>query len=58
MVFDVADIEVKNFAGPNTALTFNVVPGEKTFGNAFNETNALKCSVVRLPWMTNIQKLD
>ena len=58
VVFDVADIEVKNFAGPNTALTFNVVPGEKTFGNAFNETNALKCSVVRQPWMTNIQKLD
>ena len=58
VVFDVADIEAKNFASPNTALTFNVVTGEKTFGNAFNETNSLKCSVIRQPWMTHFQKLD
>ena len=58
VVFDVADIDQKNYAGPDTALTFNVVTGEKAFGNAFNETNSLKCSVVRHPWMTDIKKLN
>ena len=57
VVFDVADIDLKNFAGPNTALTFNVVTGEKPFGNAFNETNSLKCSVIRQPWMKDMQKI-
>ncbi len=56
VVFDVADIDLKNFANPNTALTINVIADENPFGNAFNETNSLKCSVVRQPWLVDMQK--
>ncbi|MBR5378398.1 MAG: ATP-binding cassette domain-containing protein [Bacteroidales bacterium] len=57
IVFDVADIDVKNFAGSNSVLTFNVAQGERLFGNAFNETNALKCSLIKHEWLKEYHKL-
>ena len=58
IVFDVADIEVKNYAGASSTLTFDVVAGATPFGNAFNETNALKCSTIHQPWLVERTLLE
>ena len=57
IVFDVADIDVKNYAKKNSELTFDVSPGEFQIGNVFNETNALKCSVFHSKWLQEYHKL-
>lgn len=57
LVFDVADIDVKNYATSDTALTFEVSVGKQLFGNAFNENNSLKCSLLHSPWICGYNKL-
>ena len=58
IVFDVAEMDVKNFATEKTTLSFSVLADETPFGNAFNETHPLKCSLVRHPWLIEYKKIE
>ena len=57
IVFDVADIDVKNYAKKNSVLTFDVSSDETRIGNVFSEVNALKCSVFHQKWLQEYHKL-
>ncbi len=56
VVFDVADINVKNFATKDSELSFDVLMDKNHFGNVYNETNALKTSISRSKWLVNYEK--
>lgn len=58
IVFDVAEMNIRNYAGEATTLHFSVTAGEEPYGNAFNEQHPLKCSVVRHPWLTDCKKIQ
>ena len=58
VVFDVADLNVKNYATADTTLTFDVSVGKNHFGNIFNETNILKTSIIRSKWIQDYRKIS
>ncbi len=56
IVFDVADINVKNFATEESNLSFDILMDKNHFGNVYNEVNSLKASVIRSKWLVNYEK--
>ena len=58
VVFDVADLNVKNYATADTTLTFDVSVDKNHFGNIFNETNILKTSIIRSKWIQDYRKIS
>ena len=58
IVFDVAEMDVRNFATEKNNLFFSVLSDKTPFGNTFNESHPLKCSLVRHPWLTEYKKID
>lgn len=51
IVFDVAERNRKRYTSEDSQLTFTVVQGEDTFGNAFSEDIPIKSSIIREKWL-------
>lgn len=51
IIFDVAERNRKCYTSEKSHLTFTVVQGEDTFGNAFSEDIPIKSSIIREKWL-------
>lgn len=58
IVFDVAEKEVKNYAGSDTVLSFRINVDENSSGNAFSEQMVIKSSIIREPWLVNYERVN
>ncbi len=54
---DVAEKEVRNYAGDDARLSFRVDVSEDTKGNVFNEASGLKTSIIRENWLVGYKKV-
>ena len=57
IVMDVAEKNVKNYAGNDTVLSFKVNINEDSNINAFSENIDLKSSIVRGLWLVDYNKI-
>ena len=51
IVFDVAEKEIRNYAGENTILSFRIDIDENSNINTFSENIDIKSSIIREPWL-------
>ncbi len=58
VVFDVAERNVKNFAGEDTILSFKVNIDEKSKINIYSENMSIKSSIVREQWLVDYKKVN
>lgn len=58
VVFDVAERNVKNFAGEDTILSFKVNIDEKSKINIYSENMSIKSSIVRGQWLEDYKKVN
>lgn len=58
VVFDIAERNVKNFAGEDTILSFKVNIDEKSKINIYSENMSIKSSIVREQWLVDYKKLN
>lgn len=58
IVFDVAERNRKCYTGEKSQLTFTVVQGEDTFGNAFSEDIPIKSSIIREKWLIDEEVIE
>ena len=57
IVFDIAEAKVKDYAnGEKSALTFEVVADPLSNINVFCENIPIKSSIVRGPWLKELEK--
>ncbi len=57
IVFDVAEKNVKNFAGEDSVLTFRVDVDSNSKVNAFGENISIKSSIFREQWLKSYNKI-
>ena len=57
IVLDVAEKNVKNYAGEDSLLSFSVNVDKKSNVNAFSEDYEMKSSIVRELWLRDYQKI-
>lgn len=58
VVFDIAERNVKNFAGEDTILSFKVNIDEKSKINIYSENMSIKSSIVREQWLVDYKKVN
>lgn len=58
VVFDIAERNVKNFAGEDTILSFKVNIDEKSKINIYSENMSIKSSIVREHWLVDYKKVN
>ena len=58
VVFDIAERNVKNFAGEDTILSFKVNIDEKSKINIYSENMLIKSSIVREQWLVDYKKVN
>ena len=58
VVMDVAEKNIRNYAGEDTVLSFRVDINEKSNINAFSENVDFKSSIVRGLWLVNYNKVQ
>ena len=58
IVFDVAERNRKCYTGEKSQLSFIVVQGEDTFGNAFSEDIPIKSSIIREKWLIDDELIE
>lgn len=58
VVFDIAERNVKNFAGEDTILSFKVNIDEKSMINIYSENMSIKSSIVREQWLVDYKKVN
>lgn len=57
IVFDVAEKEIKNYAGEDTILSFRIDIDENSNINTFSENIDIKSSIVREPWLVDYKRI-
>jgi lipopolysaccharide transport system ATP-binding protein len=57
IVFDVAEKEIKNYAGEDTFLSFRIDIDENSKINAFSENIDIKSSIIREPWLVDYKRV-
>ena len=57
IVFDVAEKEIKNYAGEDTILSFRIDIDENSNINAFSESIDIKSSIIREPWLVDYKRV-
>lgn len=57
IVFDVAEKEIKNYAGEDTILSFRIDIDENSNINAFSESIDIKSSIIREPWLVDYKRI-
>ena len=55
--FDIAEKNIKCYTTEKSQLTFSIIQGEDTFGNAFSENIPIKSSIFREKWLSKIERL-
>ena len=58
LVFDIAERNVKNFAGEDSMLSFKVNIDERSNINIYSENMPIKSSIIREQWLVNYNKVD
>ncbi len=58
IVFDVAEKEIKNYAGEDTILSFRIDIDENSNINTFSENIDIKSSIIREPWLVDYKRID
>ena len=58
IVFDVAEKEIKNYAGSDTVLSLRINLDENSNINAFSEQMEIKSSIIREPWLVSYNRVD
>ena len=53
--FDIAEAKVKDYSGEHSALTFEIVPDPTSNVNVFCENIPIKYSIIRSPWLKEIE---